>query len=395
MSLLVQQKVRQAVQILNEKNIDLWLTFVRETSAGGDPVLPLIYGDGGLTWHSALLISRTGETAAIVGQFEAHAAKVTGAYDTVIPYDQSIRPALLQTIQRLDPHKIAINTSISDVLSDGLTHGMYQTLVDILSSTPYVGRLTSSEGIIGALRGRKTPAEVAAIRKAIATTAEIYNQTFDFIRVGMTEREVAGFMHAQLAERRLEPAWAYEGCPIVNAGPDSPVGHGAPGDLCITPGQILHLDFGVREDGYCSDIQRLVYFLAPGETQPPEPIRRGFQVIVNAIQAAVHAMKPGVVAKSIDDIARGIVVDSGYPEYMYATGHQLGRIAHDGGALMGPEWERYGDSPRGLLEAGQIYTVEPGLMLPGYGYVGIEEDVLVTENGAEFLSEPQVSLVLR
>jgi Xaa-Pro aminopeptidase len=59
-------------------------------------------------------------------------------------------------------------------------------------------------------------------------------------------------------------------------------------------------------------------------------------------------MKPGVVAKSIDDIARGFVVDSGYPEYMYATGHQLGRIAHDGGALMGPEWERYGDSPRGL-----------------------------------------------
>jgi Xaa-Pro aminopeptidase len=395
MSLLVQQKVRQAVQILNEKDIDLWLTFVRETSAGGDPVLPLIYGDGGLTWHSALLISRAGERAAIVGQFEAHAAKMTGAYETVIAYDQSIRPALLETIQRLDPQQIAINTSISDVLCDGLTHGMYQTLVHILTGTPYVDRLVTSESIIGALRGRKTPAEVSAIRKAIATTAEIYNQTFDFIHVGMTEREVADFMHTQLSERGLEPAWAYEGCPIVNAGPDSPVGHGAPGDLRIMPGQILHLDFGVREEAYCSDIQRLVYFLAPGEAQPPEVVRRGFQVIVDAIQAAVRAMKPGVVAKSIDDIARGMVVDSGYPEYMYATGHQLGRIAHDGGALLGPEWERYGSSPRGLLEAGQVYTVEPGLMLPGYGYIGIEEDVLVTENGAEFLSEPQGSLVLR
>jgi Xaa-Pro aminopeptidase len=181
----------------------------------------------------------------------------------------------------------------------------------------------------------------------------------------------------------------------VNAGPDSPVGHVGPTDIRIQPGQLLHFDFGVKQNEYCSDIQRVVYFLAPGENTAPKPVQNGFDTIVQAIQKSVEAMTPGRLGVEIDAIARETVTAAGYPEYKYGTGHQLGRAAHDGGGLLGPLWERYGDNPNRPLEVSQVYTVEPGLPLPGYGYIGIEEDVVVTERGTEFLGPPQTSLILK
>ncbi|HNC09658.1 MAG TPA: M24 family metallopeptidase, partial [Anaerolineales bacterium] len=131
-----------------------------------------------------------------------------------------------------------------------------------------------------------------------------------------------------------------------------------------------------------------------GETEAPIEVQRGFITIRTAIEKSREAMQTGATGNSIDTIAREIVVDSGYPEYKYALGHQLGRVAHDGGALLGPLWEKYGDSPNQLLEVGQVYTLEPGLAVPNYGYMGLEEDVVLTEEGALYIADPQREIVL-
>ena len=395
MNPIVIEKTRQAVSLLKEKNIDLWLTFVRETSAGGDPILPLIYGESDLTWQSALIFTQSGESLAIVGRFEVETAENVGAFSRVIPYDKSIRPVLLAELERLNPAQIAINYSESDVLADGLSHGMYLNLLALLKGTPFSERLISAEGLVSSLRGRKSNLEIERIRQAIAETEEIYAKAFAEVEPGMSEIEVAEMMQGEVIARGLGFAWPRSNNPAVNSGPDSPVGHNAPTDIVLERGHLLHFDFGVRLADYCSDIQRMVYFLKPGESQPPAAVRKAFETEVHAIQAAFEAIRPGIQGVEIDRIARQIVTDAGYPEFMHATGHQVGRLAHDGGAILGPAWDRYGQTPFLPLEVGQVYTLEPSLMVPGFGIVGLEEDILVTENGAEFLSPPQTELILK
>jgi len=394
MTSIVKEKSIQAVEILNEKDVDLWMTFVRETTAGGDPVLPLIYGTD-LTWQSALIFTKSGDSIAIVGHFEAETARRTGAYKEVIPYHESIRKVLVETLKRLNPKHIALNYSPDDVNADGLSYGLYQVLMGYLKDAGFADKVISASEVISALRGRKTPLEIDRVKTAIQTTAEIYNQTFDFIQPGMSEIEIAAFMHRQISERDLEPAWDLNHCPTVNAGTESSVGHVGPTDITVKRGQLLHFDFGVKENDYCSDIQRVVYFLGEGESESPPEVNKAFTTIVTAIQEAVKVIKPGMKGVEVDNVARGVVTGAGYPEYKYATGHQLGREAHDGGALLGPRWDRYGDTPNWVLETGQVYTVEPGIEVPEFGYIGLEEDVVVTASGCEFLSEAQTEIILR
>lgn len=395
MNQIVIEKTNQAIKILQEKGVDLWLTLIRETSAGGDPILQLIYGDSGLTWQSALIFTSSGEKLAIVGRFETETAQNTGAFDRVLPYDESLQPVLLAELNRMNPSQVAINFSENDVMADGLTHGMYLNLLEMLKDTPFVDRIVSAEHVIAALRGRKMPAEIDRIRTAIATTMDVYQNAFDKIRPGMTEIEVADLMHSDVESRCLDYAWPRSNNPAVNSGPDSPIGHNAPTDIQIRRGHLLHFDFGVKENDYCADIQRMVYFLKEGETQPPDPVRKGFETVVEAIRAAFDLVRPGALGVDVDSAARKVVTNAGYPEHKYATGHQVGRLAHDGGGILGPAWDRYGKTPYLPIEAGQVYTLEPGLMVPDYGYIGIEEDILVTEDSAEFLAPPQTSLILK
>jgi Xaa-Pro aminopeptidase len=391
---LIQEKTDQAIEILKEQQTDLWLTFVRETSGVRDPALDFLIGSGDLTWPSVLILTRKGEKIAILGNLEKEALQRLDVFTEIIGYDQAVSALLRETITRLDPQQIAVNTSRDNVHADGLTHASYGMLCEYLAGTPYAERLTSAEVVISALRGRKTHTEQAHIKRAVEITEAIYKRTFDFIRVGMTEIEIADYMQALVREYKVGLAWPEANCPAVNSGPDSPVGHSGPTEIKVEKGHIIHFDFGVKYEGFCSDIQRVCYVLREGESEPPPEVQRGFLTIRTAIEESRQAMRAGATGNAIDTISREIVTDSGYAEYPYALGHQLGRVAHDGGALLGPLWEKYGDSPNQRLEVGQVFTIEPGLRVDGHGYIGLEEDVLITGQGAEYFHEPQRGIVM-
>jgi Xaa-Pro aminopeptidase len=392
-STLVREKLDQVPAILEEHDVDLWLTFVHETQVTPDPCMELIVGTH-CTWQSAFLLSRSGDRTAIVGRFDAPGVEQAGGYGDIVTYDESVRPVLRDAIARLDPQTIALNYSASDPAADGLTHGMWLVLRETLEGTPYADRLMSSAQVVGSLRGRKTPSEIERIRAAIAETEEIFALVREQIRPGLTETEIAAIFHDDVSRRGLGYAWEEGQCPAVDAGPDKDVGHTGPTDIEAQRGHLVHTDFGVQKNEYCSDLQRMWYLLDEGESEPPAEVTDAWNAIWASMDAGAAVLRPGVEGHEVDAAARASLVGAGYDEPKYALGHQLGRAAHDGGALLAPLWERYGDAPRGLVEEGHVYTLEYGAPVPGRGYIGLEEDVLVTADGLEWLSTPQRELWL-
>ena len=390
---MIREKVQQAVEILQEKKVDMWLTFVRESSSMPDPALDMVVGQHA-TWQTAWIICRDGETIAVAGSLDVASIEDNPAYGTVVPYVQGIRDELLGVLRRKNPRRIAINYSTDSVMADGLTHGMYLLLMSMLEGTPYAKRLVSSQEIIAALRGRKTSTEIRHMRNAIRLTLDIYDEVTGFLAPGKTEQDVAQFILKRVREHGVELAWDEDHCPAVFTGPEHAGAHYGPTKRKIEAGHVLNIDFGVKVHGYCSDLQRTWYIRRKGEKKAPKEVQHGFTVIRDSIRRAAEAMHPGVTSWKIDAIARSHITENGYPEYPHALGHQVGRAAHDGGVGLLPRWERYGKLPYGKLEEGGVFTIEPRLPIEGYGVATIEEIVWLTADGARFLSKPQRSLFL-
>lgn len=390
---MVLEKQKQAAEILKEKNIDMWMTFVRETGNIKDPMMDMVVGTGA-TWHSAFIITKEGETIAIVGSLEEANMKTVGTYGTIISYLKSVKDDLIKVLDKYNPNKIALNYSRNSSMADGLTHGVYLELVDMLKDTTYAERFVSSEDIVAALRGRKNQQEVDLIKEAIRETLIIFDEVTDFIEVGKSEKDVAHFVRNKVKERGFGFAWDEEHCPAVFTGPDTAGAHSGPTDKKIEKGHVINMDFGINLNGYCSDLQRTWYVLKDGETEAPAEVMNGFNVIKDSIKMSSDAIKPGKQAWEIDNVARSYIVENGYEEYPHGLGHQVGRVAHDGGALLGPKWERYGNLPYMEIEKGNVFTIEPRLTIKGYGIATMEEIIWVTEDGCEYLSEPQREIIL-
>lgn len=171
------------------------------------------------------------------------------------------------------------------------------------------------------------------------------------------------------------------------------IGHGLPSDgISLEPGHIFHIDLGIVVEEYSSDIQRCWYVGGEGEATLPDDVQKAFKAVLGAIDAGAAALKPGAMGWEVDAAARAFLVSQGFDEYMHAFGHQVGRVAHDGGVTLGPQWERYGKSPSKKVQANEVYTLELGVIMPTRGYLGLEEMVLVTDSGLQWLTHRQVDL---
>ncbi len=391
--LIFKEKVDQAILILEEKDIDMWVTFVRESSINHDSVIDMIVGANS-TWQAAFIINKDGDTTAIVGDMEEENFNKTGLYKNIIGYLKSIRKPFVEYLKKKNPKKIAINYSKNSVLADGLTYGMYQILLDHLEGTGFAERLISSEEIISALRGRKSSTEMNIMKEAVDETLKIFDRVTGFLKPGMTEIDVADFVRKLTAEKGFGYSWEETHCPAVFAGPNPSGPHMGPSDKKIRKGTLVNMDFGILFKGYCADLQRTWYILNDGEEKAPEPVQKGFEVIRDAIQKVADELKPGVKGVDMDSIARSYIIENGYPEYPHGLGHQVGKTVHDGVAGLFPSWERYGNAPFMDLEEGQVFTIEPRLPVEGFGVSTLEEEVYLTKDGCEFISKPQKELIL-
>lgn len=249
---------------------------------------------------------------------------------------------------------------------------------DAVSVTAH-GRLAEALGgvelrpapqLVTALRAVKDEGELALIRRAVAVAEEAFARLLPLVRPGRSERELA--LELEFLMRRLgAEAAAFD--VIVVSGPRSSLPHGRPGERRIAPGDLVTFDFGARVGGYHSDVTRT---LVVGKADARQ--REVYEVVRAAQAAALAAVREGVKAGEVDCAARAVIGAAGYGErFGHSTGHGLGLEVHEFPTLAPNREDR--------LAAGMVVTVEPGVYIPGWGGVRIEDTVIVTASGCEVL----------
>jgi Xaa-Pro dipeptidase len=223
------------------------------------------------------------------------------------------------------------------------------------------------------LRVKKNAAEVDVIRRAVKIAQDSLKAVLPLIKIGMTERELASELTLQLFRHGSDPELPF--APIVSAGPNSANPHASPSDRKLQAGDMLVVDWGAAYHHYISDLTRT---FAVGEADAE--FEKIHKIVQEANLAGRAAGKPGAPCAAVDAAARAVIEKAGYGKYFtHRTGHGIGMEAHEDPYMRGDNTQP--------LEPGMTYTVEPGVYLPNRNGVRIEDDMVVTEDGAESLSD--------
>jgi Xaa-Pro dipeptidase len=226
--------------------------------------------------------------------------------------------------------------------------------------------------VVGQLRACKEADEVAAVRNAVRVAQEALEATIPSIKVGMSEKEIAAELVVQLLRHGSQSDMPF--APIVSSGPNSANPHAVPSDRRLRPGDLLVVDWGATVEGYISDLTR-TFVVAKVD----EEYRKIHQIVLDANAAGRAVAMPGVPCANVDIAARTVIEKAGYGQYFtHRTGHGIGMEPHEDPYLRSGNMQ--------LLAPGMTFTVEPGIYLPGRNGVRIEDNMVITKNGAECLS---------
>jgi Xaa-Pro aminopeptidase len=230
-------------------------------------------------------------------------------------------------------------------------------------------RLKTAANVIESVRSVKDASEIAAIRTAASISADALHKTLPYIKPGVAESELAGMLDFQI--RKLGARNSFE--TIVAFGPNASRPHHQPGRKELKKKDAVLIDFGAKYNGYCSDITRC--FVVGGVTAFYKKV---YDVVEQAQTAAIKMVKAGVKITQVDAAAREVIAKSDLPVYGHGTGHGFGIEIHESPFLKA--------DAKGVLKAGQVITIEPGIYMPGNLGVRIEDDILVTETGYKILT---------
>lgn len=251
-------------------------------------------------------------------------------------------------------------------------------LASLRKNAPEAIELAATERVVEALRLIKDPDEVERIEAACGVVDRAFAHIQPYIRPGVSERDVMLELEWHM---RREGGAEVGFDTIVASGPRSALPHGRASTRVMQAGDLVTLDFGARLDQYCSDITRTVVIGPPDDEQV-----RIYDTVVTAMNLAIQAIRPGLTGPEVDTVARDHIAAAGHGErFGHGLGHSLGMEVHDGPGLS--------QRSEVTLAPGMVMTVEPGIYIPGWGGVRVEQDVVVTPEGCRVLTHSPIELI--
>ena len=332
------------------------------TSESGERYALGFHGEG------LLLATRDGAQYSTDGRYvEAAREQVEGAEVLLTTPEKGHIALAKEYIQAKGLHNIGFESGAMTV--DG--HKKYAQELPCI--------LTPAQKLLDGLRASKDEGELALMRRAQAITDEAFRAILNFIRPGMTEREIAARLVYELLSRGGERV-SFD--PIVAAGPNGSRPHAVPGDQMVEEGMFITMDFGCKSGGYCSDMTRTV---ALG--QPSQEMEEVYSAVLAAQKAGINAARAGVTGQEIDEAARRVLREAGYGEYFsHGFGHSLGVDIHES-----PNANSKEQRP---MPVGAVISAEPGVYIPGRFGVRIEDVLILNETGCEDITRSPKDLIV-